>query len=138
MDIVSVKERGRIMSQIANRDSQIEMLFRKLLWCAGFRYRKNVTSYYGKPDLVLSKYSAVIFVDSCFWHGCKRHCRMPASHQGYWKDKISRNIIRDKKVTQHYRRLGWRVFRVWEHELKRDARAPIAKIRHVLAAGPQP
>lgn len=117
MDNVSKKERSRIMSLIKSQDSGIEKAVRKLAWGAGLRYRKNAKSFYGKPDLVLQKRKVVIFVDSCFWHGCKKHCRMPKTNKAYWGSKIAGNKARDKKVNQHYKKLGWRIIRIWEHNL---------------------
>lgn len=118
MDTVSRKRRGEIMSRVRNKDSKIEIEFRKALWREGFRYSKNSNKYFGKPDLVLKKYKTVIFIDSCFWHGCKKHCRIPETNQKYWIIKIERNKKRDKEVNQYYKKEGWRVIRVWEHKLK--------------------
>lgn len=106
------------MSKVRSKDSKIEAEFRKKLWQAGFRYSKNSTKYFGKPDLVLKKYKTVIFIDSCFWHGCKKHCRIPASNKKYWKNKIERNKQRDKKVERHYKKIGWNCLRIWEHDIK--------------------
>ena len=117
MDTVSRQKRSEIMSRIKSRDSKIETLFRKELWKHGFRYRKNVGKYFGKPDIVLKKHKVVIFIDSCFWHGCKKHCRIPSVRKVYWTQKIARNAKRDKEVSKHYKKLGWQIFRVWEHEL---------------------
>lgn len=118
-DIVSKKKRGEIMSRIKSKDSKIEVLFRKELWRQGFRYRKNSVKYFGKPDLVLPKYETVIFIDSCFWHGCKKHCRIPAVRKKYWTEKITRNKERDKEVSKHYKKRDWKIFRIWEHDLKK-------------------
>ena len=71
--IFSKNKRSEIMSKVRSKGSKIEIEFRKKLWQAGFRYRKNATKYFGKPDIVLPKYKTVIFIDSCFWHGCKKH-----------------------------------------------------------------
>lgn len=117
-DVVSKKKRSEIMSKIRSKDSKIEVAFRKELWKHGFRYRKNVASYFGKPDLVLKKYKTVIFIDSCFWHGCKKHCRIPSTRKKYWHEKINRNISRDKLVNKQLKREGWKVERIWEHALK--------------------
>ncbi|MBU1131436.1 very short patch repair endonuclease [Patescibacteria group bacterium] len=106
------------MSRIKNKDSKIELLFRKKLWQQGFHYRKNSGKYFGKPDIVLKKYKTVIFIDSCFWHGCKKHCRLPVTHKKYWSDKISKNSKRDKDVLKCYKQKGWKIFRVWEHQIK--------------------
>ncbi len=128
MDTVSKQKRSEIMSRIKSRDSKIETLFRKELWNRGFRYRKNSGKYFGKPDIVLKRHKAVIFIDSCFWHGCKKHCRIPSLHKNYWTQKIVRNIARDKEVSMHYKKQGWKIFRIWEHEIKKDAAAIIKKI----------
>jgi DNA mismatch endonuclease (patch repair protein) len=116
-DIVSKKKRSEIMSRIKSKDSKIEILFRKELWKQGFRYSKNSKKYFGKPDIVLLKYKTVIFVDSCFWHGCKKHCRIPSVRKKYWTKKITRNKARDKEVSKFYKKQNWKIFRVWEHDI---------------------
>ena len=105
------------MSKIRSKDSKIEIDFRKAIWKAGFRYRKNPKGYFGKPDLVLKKYKIVIFVDSCFWHGCKKHCRLPSTNKKYWVEKIEGNKRRAKEVNRYYKKIGWKVIRVWEHNM---------------------
>ena len=117
-DIFSKKKRSEIMSKIRNKDSKIEVEFRKKLWQAGFRYRKNSTKYFGKPDIVLPKYKTVIFIDSCFWHGCKKHGSMPQTRKKFWKAKIERNKQRDREVNRYYKKIGWKIFRIWEHNIK--------------------
>lgn len=97
----------------------MELSFRKELWRRGFRYLKNSGKYFGKPDMVLPKYKTVIFTDSCFWHGCKEHCRLPSTREKFWRDKIERNRRRDIEVNRHYEEKGWRVIRIWEHDFKR-------------------
>lgn len=106
------------MSKVKNKDSKLEITFRKLLWENGFRYRKNAKKYFGKPDLVLKKHKTVIFIDSCFWHGCKRHGEIPATKRAFWVKKIGRNRERDKEVTVHYKKQRWLIFRIWEHDIK--------------------
>ncbi|EKE21991.1 MAG: hypothetical protein ACD_7C00083G0004 [uncultured bacterium] len=117
-DTVSKLQRSEIMSRIRSKDTKIEVVFRKALWQSGFRYRKNSAKYFGKPDIVLKKYKTVIFLDSCFWHGCQKHFRMPATRKKYWDTKIERNKQRDNEVNQYYKKLGWKIFRIWEHDLK--------------------
>jgi DNA mismatch endonuclease, patch repair protein len=119
-DIFSKKKRSEIMSKVRNKDSKIEIEFRKKLWAAGYRYRKNATNYFGKPDIVLPKYETVIFIDSCFWHGCKKHGSIPVTQKDFWMKKIERNKERDKEVNKHYKQEGWQVVRIWEHELNKD------------------
>ena len=116
-DTVSQKKRSEIMSNVKSKDSKIEVSFRKALWKKGFRYSKNSSKYFGKPDVVLLKYKTVIFIDSCFWHGCKKHCRIPTVRRKYWLAKIARNKKRDKEVSRHYKKQSWKIFRIWEHDL---------------------
>ena len=106
------------MSKVRSKDSKIEIIFRKALWKEGFRYRKNVRSYFGNPDLVLKKYKTVIFIDSCFWHGCKKHGSLPATNKKFWKDKIESNKLRDLNVNKYYKKNGWNIIRIWEHDIK--------------------
>ncbi|MDE0298527.1 MAG: very short patch repair endonuclease [Candidatus Poribacteria bacterium] len=115
----SKEKRSDLMSRVKSRDSKMEVSFRKALWKHGFRYRKNSPKHFGKPDVVLPKYETVIFLDSCFWHGCEQHCSLPATRSTFWKEKIARNIARDKEVNRHYDKIGWRVIRLWEHDLMR-------------------
>ncbi|MFA6992301.1 MAG: very short patch repair endonuclease [Candidatus Gracilibacteria bacterium] len=120
------------MSRVRNKDSKIEIEFRKKLWNAGFRYRKNSTKYFGKPDLVLLKHKTVIFVDSCFWHGCKKHGSMPQTRKKFWETKIERNKERDKEVGKHYKKSSWKIFRIWEHDIKKDTIKIIDRIMSAL------
>lgn len=120
------------MSRIRSKDSRIEIEFRKKLWKVGLRYRKNAAKYFGKPDLVLSKYKTVIFIDSCFWHGCRTHKSTPQTRQTFWKRKINRNIQRDKEVNVYYKELNWITFRVWEHNLKNNPQRIVKKIINSL------
>ena len=110
------------MSRIRSENTKPEEKVRKYLFSRGFRYRKNKASLPGKPDIVLTKYRAVVFVHGCFWHkhDCGRFC-WPASNQDYWKAKIHNNIERDQRCCNQLRLLGWRVLIVWECELKPKA-----------------
>ena len=119
MDIFSKKKRSEIMSKVKNKGSKLEIKFGKILWAAGFRYRKNSSKYLGKPDFVLPKYKTVFFIDSCFWHGCKKHGSLPVTRKKFWVEKIEGNKARDKKVNCHYKKIGWKVIRIWEHDLKK-------------------
>ncbi len=131
-DTVSKKKRSEIMSKVKSKDSKIEVNFRKALWRAGFRYIKNSTKYFGRPDMVLPRYKTVIFIDSCFWHGCKLHCRLPSIRKKYWTRKIERNKERDKEVNRYYNKIGWKILRVWEHELLDKPNECVSKIAAFL------
>jgi DNA mismatch endonuclease (patch repair protein) len=119
-DIFSKKKRSEIMSKVRSKETKMEVEFRKKLWRAGFRYRKNASGQFGKPDVFLSRYKTVIFIDSCFWHGCKKHFKMPSTRIDFWERKIERNRQRDREVNKYYKKIGWKVLRIWEHDLKDD------------------
>jgi len=127
-DTVSKEKRSEIMSRIKGSDTSFEERFRKSLWREGLRYRKNVKKLLGKPDIYFASKKLVVFLDSCFWHGCKEHCRMPSSNIEYWEKKIDRNRKRDKEVTQYYKDNGYKIMRIWEHELKNNFDETVEKI----------
>ena len=131
-DTVSKKKRSEIMSKIKSKDTKIEIEFRKAIWKAGLRYGKNPKGYFGKPDLVLKKYKTVIFVDSCFWHGCKKHCRLPSTRKDYWIPKIEKNKQRDKEVKKYYKKIDWRIIRIWEHDINKNLDKIIIKVNKIL------
>jgi DNA mismatch endonuclease (patch repair protein) len=85
----------------------------------------------GRPDFVFPSRRVAIFVDGCFWHGCPRCYRRPRSRRAYWDAKVTRNKLRDKTVNRLLRQKGWRVVRIWEHELK-NARQLAARLRDRL------
>ena len=114
--------RSMNMSHIRSKNTKPEELVRKFLFSQGFRYRKNVKTLPGCPDIVLPKYKTVIFVNGCFWHkhDCPRFV-WPSSNQEYWVPKITANVERDKKNYLLLQNSGWNVVIVWECELKKAA-----------------
>ena len=110
------------MKQVKNKDSKIEVALRKELWNRGLRYQKNVTSIFGKPDLVFKGKKVAVFCDSEFWHGYNWEERKKdfKSHQEFWIPKIERNMERDKEVTAELQRQGWMVLRFWGKEIKKN------------------
>lgn len=114
--------RSKNMSQIRSVDTKPEIAVRKFLFSKGFRYRKNKKSLPGCPDIVLSKYRTVIFVNGCFWHkhDCSRFV-WPASNQEYWHSKISKNVERDKENYNLLENEGWTVIVIWECQLKKNS-----------------
>ena len=107
------------MSGIRGRNTRPEMQVRKGLHAAGFRYRLHDRTLPGKPDIVLPKYRAVIFVHGCFWHGHGCHLfRLPSTRTGFWKEKITGNAERDRETVRKLMEAGWRVGTVWECALK--------------------
>ena len=121
MDVHDKKTRSYNMSMIKGNNTKPEELVRKYLFSQGFRYRKNVRTLPGSPDIVLPKYKTVIFVNGCFWHGhegCK-YFVWPESNADFWREKITTNIQRDAKKIALLEQAGWRVLVVWECELKK-------------------
>lgn len=117
-DIFSFQKRSDIMSKIGGKNTKPEILVRKFLFSKGFRYRINVKTLPGKPDIVLPKYKTVIFVNGCFWHGhnCKKG-KLPSSNIDFWREKISNNKSRDDKNSDLLIKLGWKVIIIWQCEI---------------------
>lgn len=109
---------------IKSAGTKPEEMVRKYLFSRGLRYRKNVRSLPGKPDIVLRKYKTVVFVNGCFWHGhsnCK-YFVMPKSNVEFWQEKISRTIMRDNEAYDKFADLGWNILTIWECQLKKNYR----------------
>jgi DNA mismatch endonuclease, patch repair protein len=126
-DQFSPDERSEIMRRVKSKDTSLERKVRSALHKRGLRYRL----YYdlpGKPDIVFVRARVVVFIDSCFWHGCPKHLRMPQSNREYWEKKIGGNIARDNQNNEQYEQSGWFLIRIWEHELKEDFAGSISRI----------
>lgn len=108
------------MSHIRSKNSKPEEQVRKYLFSRGLRYRKNVKKLPGCPDIVLTKYKTVVFVNGCFWHhhDCGRFV-WPSSNVEYWHNKINRNVERDAQNTVLLSEQGWKVLTIWECQLKK-------------------
>lgn len=119
-DVMTPEQRSRCMAAVKGKDTKPEMIVRKYLFSRGLRFRVQVRKLPGTPDIVLPKYKTVIFVNGCFWHGhegCK-YFRLPKSNVEFWQNKITRNIERDAETEAELVRLGWKVIRIWECEIK--------------------
>ncbi len=123
------------MSRISGKDTKPEELVRKYLFSKGFRYRKNVRTLPGSPDLVLPKYHTVIFVNGCFWHGHK-NCKYfvwPKSNTEFWRKKIEANMERDKGKKSQLEDMGWTVLTVWECELRpKERQTTLERLENTL------
>ncbi len=118
-DVVAPDVRSRMMSGIRSKDTQPELALRKGLFARGFRYRLNDKRLPGKPDLVLPKFHAVIFVHGCFWHQHNCHLfKWPKTRAEFWHQKLTGNVERDCKNQSTLQDLGWRTLTVWECALK--------------------
>ncbi len=123
------------MALVKNKDSKIEKRFSALLKERKIRaYKQHVPNLPGKPDFAFRKKKVAVFIDSCFWHGCRYHGSLPKTNRRFWSEKIARNKARDAEVNGQYRKMGWSVYRVWEHRLKRpDSTAGIDHIFKALS-----
>lgn len=108
------------MSHVSGKETKLEMQVRQFLFSKGFRFRKNVKSLPGTPDIVLTKYKTIIFVHGCFWHGHEgcRKAHLPSTNVEFWQTKIERNKERDRRKIEELESLGWKVIIVWQCELK--------------------
>lgn len=126
-DVVDRETRSRLMSGIRGKDTKPELEIRRQLHRLGFRYRLHDKTLPGKPDVVLKKYHAAIFVHGCFWHRHNCHLfKWPKTHSEFWKKKINRNYENDLKAINSLQATGWRVCIVWECSIKgadKDAQA---------------
>ncbi|MBT3071888.1 very short patch repair endonuclease [Rhodomicrobium sp. Az07] len=120
-DIVDQQTRSRMMSGIRGKNTKPELALRRALHARGFRFRLHSGKVHGRPDLVLSKYRAVVFVHGCFWHrheGCC-YATVPATRPEFWRAKFDANTARDSAVRTRLLEDGWRVATVWECALRK-------------------
>lgn len=118
----TTKARSELMSKIRSKENKPEIKLRKMLWNLGIRYRKNVRNMPGTPDIVISKYRLIIFIDGEFWHGYnwKEKREKIKSNRDFWIPKIERNIQRDQQNNEILKKLGWKVFRFWDSQIKKE------------------
>lgn len=119
-DHLSPELRSVNMSKIRQKDTKPETLLRQSLHKKGFRFRKNVATMPGKPDIVMKKYKTVIFLHGCFWHrhNCRKGRSTPSTRQDFWQKKFQDNVRRDEEAHEALLSLGWNVITIWECELK--------------------
>ncbi|MEO7677501.1 MAG: very short patch repair endonuclease [Verrucomicrobiota bacterium] len=131
-DIWTREKRSAVMSLIrghGNKATELRLIV--IFRAAGITGWRRKHKLFGKPDFVFRKARVAIFVDGCFWHGCPKCYRRPDSNKKYWDDKLNRNRQRDKDVNRLLRKKGWRVIRIWEHDLGKPLRV-IARIRQFV------
>ena len=130
------QQRHNCMSHIRGKSTKPELLARQWLWSHGYRYRLNVKSIPGKPDIVLRKYRTAIFVNGCFWHGhegCNKYT-LPKSNTDFWIEKVRYNRERDHKQYMALHDAGWRVIVIWECQLKKTSiEATMHNVEHMLS-----
>ncbi len=124
--------RSQQMSRIRGRNTRPELALRSALWAGGLRYRLHVRTPHGRPDIVFPAKKVAVFIDGCFWHGCPWHYVRPRSRGEFWASKLRQNVERDRHQTGDLESAGWRVVRVWEHELADDIGAAVRLVQSAL------
>ena len=139
-DILSKKERSALMAKVRSRGNdstelRLIALFRELGitgWRRGVtlgwkRPKGRLAAFRVRPDFVFRRGKVAVFVDGCFWHACPVHGTRPKQNAGFWREKLARNVARDRLVSRSLHARGWRVMRIWEHELRRAKAGRLAK-----------
>lgn len=132
VDVVDKQTRSRMMSGIRGKNTKPEITIRSLLHRSGFRFRLHDTKLLGKPDIILKRYNAIIFVHGCFWH--KHDCHLfkwPKTRPEFWREKILRNVENDKKALSEIQNQGWRICIIWECSIK-GAKKDITEVTNKL------
>lgn len=136
MDRLTKEQRHRNMSNIRNKDTDIERKLRKALWEKGYRYRKNFKGLPGKPDIVLTKYKIAIFCDSEFFHGkdweSLKEQLQRGKNAGFWIKKISENRKRDEEIDKQLLFLDWKVLRFWGKDIKKDVNQCVRVVEETI------
>ena len=134
-DVFTKARRSQVMSCIrghGNKDTELALI--RVFRAQGITGWRRHRPVFGKPDFVFPKLKVAIFVDGCFWHGCPQHETKPRNNPAFWQKKFARNKTRDQLVNRTLRREGWRVLRLWEHELARKREAQLLQsLRRALA-----
>ncbi len=133
-DIVNPEKRSRMMAGIKGKNTKPEILIRSQLHRLGFRFRVHDSSLPGRPDIVLKKYNAIIFVHGCFWH--RHYCHLfkwPKTRKEFWEKKINGNAERDRKVLRSLSDMGWRICIVWECSVKGSKKLAIEDVADAIS-----
>jgi len=134
MDNLTPEQRHKNMSHIRSKDTSIEVLLRKALWREGIRYKKNLKTLPGKPDIAITKYKIAVFCDGELWHGKNWETRKEtiSTNRNYWIPKIERNITRDNENEKKLENMGWVVIRFWGEKIKRNLFDCINEIKKTI------
>ena len=118
-DVFSKGKRSQVMSRIRSRgNKETELALAKLLRANRISGWRRHQAVFGKPDFIFPKLRVAMFVDGCFWHSCPQHATKPKNNAVFWRKKLAANKSRDLLVSRTLRKAGWRVLRIWEHELR--------------------
>ncbi|GMO53075.1 MAG: very short patch repair endonuclease [Treponemataceae bacterium] len=134
MDVLTPEQRHKCMSHIKSKDTSVEISLRKALWHEGIRYRKNVKTLPGKPDIAITKYRIAVFCDGELWHGKDWEIRKETikTNRDYWISKIERNMARDIANERKLKNMGWTVIRFWGKEIKNNLNDCVNEIKEAI------
>ena len=136
-DVFTKSKRSQVMSRIrATGNKETELVLIRNFRANRIKGWRRHQPVFGKPDFVFSKHKLAVFVDGCFWHGCPRHANMPVGNRPFWQRKFNANKCRDRLVNKTLRARGWRVIRIWEHELKIEQKI-ILRIQSAIKTQPR-
>ena len=135
-DFLTQEGRSALMSRVRNKGTAAELHVRQRVWRAGFRYRLNVRSLPGAPDMALPRYQTAVMVQGCFWHGhtCRKGQRRPTTRQEFWNRKLDGNAARDRANHLKLKELGWTVFVVWECRLDEGTEMLLGHLKRLRAS----
>lgn len=134
MAALTPEQRHYIMSQVKSKNTSIEVLLRKALWHEGIRYRKNLKTLPGTPDIAVTRYKIAIFCDGEFWHGRDWEKKKDAikTNRDYWIPKIERNIERDNKNAKKLENMGWIVLHFWGRDIGKNLEDCVKEVKEII------
>jgi DNA mismatch endonuclease (patch repair protein) len=128
VDNLTRQKRSKVMASIRGKDTNPELAVRRSLWKAGVRYRVQDRSVPGTPDISNKTKRVAVFIDGCFWHGCRVCYREPTSNVSFWRAKLEHNKERRRDVRRVLKSTGWKVLEYWEHDVKSRPTAVVQDI----------
>jgi len=131
-DKFSKETRSRIMSSIRSKNTKPEITIRRLLWSRGIHYRIHDKSIFGNPDISSKKNKVAVFIDGCFWHGCKSCYQKPKTNTVFWNKKMTANRKRRSDVISRLKNDGWNILEIWEHDVKSRPNSVVERISKML------
>lgn len=134
-DVFTKAKRSEVMSKIRGKGNKAtEIALAKLFRANGITGWRRHYPIVGKPDFAFPEQKLAVFVDGCFWHGCPKHATRPKGNSAFWSTKLDANKARDRKVNRELRAKGWRVLRIWEHDLTKSRQSTtVRRVLRVLA-----
>ena len=132
-DVFTKAKRSDVMARIRYRGNRrTEGALVEILRAHHITGWSRHQAVFGRPDFVFANARLAVFVDGCFWHGCRRHSSYPKSNAAFWRKKLDGNVVRDRIVGRELRKAGWRVVRIWEHDLPKRGEYWAMRIKRVL------